>query len=59
MNTKTKALALLSVVVIATVAGSLIFTMQSTAKADTTATVASDSEPTLSAINATNNDFQF
>ena len=29
MNTKTKALALLSVVVIATIAGSLIFAMQS------------------------------
>jgi hypothetical protein len=57
MNTKTKALALLSVIVIATVAGSLICAVQSTVKADTTAAVASDSEPTLSAINATNNDF--
>jgi hypothetical protein len=56
MNSRTKALALLSIVTIAAVAGSLIFAMQSV-KADTTAIVASDSESTLSAVNATGNDF--
>jgi hypothetical protein len=54
MNTKTKALALLSVVLVALVAGSIIFTFQSV-KADTTSPVATDSETTLSAINATDN----
>ena len=54
MNTKTKALALLSVVLVALVAGSIIFTLQSV-KADTTSPVATDSETTLSAINATDN----
>jgi hypothetical protein len=53
MNTKTKALALLAVVALAALAGSLVFAMQSTVKAaDNTASVASDSEPTLSAVNA-------
>jgi hypothetical protein len=55
MNTKTRALALLSVVVIATIAGSLIFAMQSTVKADTNAIVAADADSTLSSVNATNN----
>ena len=55
MNTKTKALALLSVVVIATIAGSLIFVVQSTVKADTNSIVATDAESTLSSVNATNN----
>ncbi len=50
MNTKTKALTLLSVILVALVAGSIIFTLQSV-KADTTNTVATDSETTLSAIN--------
>ena len=54
MNSKTKALALLSVVLVALVAGSIIFTLQSV-KADTTSPVATDSENTLSAINATDN----
>jgi len=54
MNTKTKALTLLSVVLVALVAGSIIFTLQSV-KADTTSPVATDSENTLSAINATDN----
>lgn len=54
MNTKTKALALLSVVLVALVAGSIIFTLQSV-KADTTSPVATDSETTLSAVNATDN----
>jgi hypothetical protein len=55
MNTKTKALALLSVIVIAAVAGSLIFAMQPTVKADTNNIVATDAESTLSSVNATNN----
>jgi hypothetical protein len=55
MNTKTKALALLSVILVALVAGSIIFTLQSV-KADTTSPVATDSETTLSAVNATDND---
>jgi len=54
MNTKTKALALLSVIVVAVVAGSVIFTLQSV-KADTTSPVATDSETTPSAVNATDN----
>jgi hypothetical protein len=54
MNTKAKALALLSVIVVAAVAGSFIFALQS-AKAVTTATVAADSEITTSSINATDN----
>jgi len=49
MNTKTKTLALLSVVLVALVAGSIIFTLQSV-KADTTSPVATDSETTLSAV---------
>jgi len=55
MNTKTKALTLLSVIVVAVVAGSFIFAMQSTVKADTTASVATDSEITPSAVNASDN----
>jgi hypothetical protein len=54
MNTKTKALVLLSVVLVALVAGSIIFTLQSV-KADITSTVAANSETTLSTINATDN----
>ena len=57
MNTKTKALALLAVVAIAAVAGSLVFAMQSTVKADNNVAVASDSEQTPSAVNASNNNF--
>ncbi len=56
MNTKSKALALLAVVVIAAVAGSLVFAMQPTVKADNNTAVASDSEPTPSAV-TTPNDF--
>lgn len=55
MNTKTKALTLLSVLVVAVVAGSFIFIAQSTVKADPTASVAADSETTLSSVNATDN----
>jgi hypothetical protein len=54
MNNRTKALALLSVIVVSVVAGSFISAMQSV-KADTTNPVATDSEVTPLAINATNN----
>ena len=54
MNNRTKALVLLSVIVVSVVAGSFIFAMQSV-KADTTTPVATDSEVTPSAINATDN----
>jgi hypothetical protein len=54
MKTKTKALTLLSVVLVALVAGSIVFTLQSV-KADTTSPVATDSETTLSVVNATDN----
>ena len=53
MNTKTKALTLLSIVLVALVAGSLFY-LQS-AKADTTTSVATDSETTLSSVNSTDN----
>ena len=59
MNTKTKALALLSVIIVGVVAGSLIFTLQSV-KADTTAaSVAADAESTTAplAVNASDNGF--
>jgi hypothetical protein len=55
MNLKTKALTLLSVIIVATVAGSLVFALQS-AKADTAASVLGDSEIALSSINATDNE---
>jgi len=56
MNSKTKALALLSVIVVAVVAGSLIFVTESIAKADPTASVAADSETIpSSSVNATDN----
>jgi len=54
MKTKTKALTLLSVVLVALVAGSIVLTLQSV-KADTTSPVATDSETTLSAFNTTDN----
>jgi hypothetical protein len=44
MNSKTKALGLLSIIVVAIVACSLIFVTESLAKADSTASVAADSE---------------
>jgi hypothetical protein len=53
MNSKTKALALLSVIVVAVVAGSFIFATQSV-QADTTTPVATNSETTPSVVNATN-----
>jgi hypothetical protein len=54
MNTKTKALALLSVVLVAVVAGSVIFATQLT-KADPTVSVAADSQITSSSVNVTDN----
>jgi hypothetical protein len=56
MNTKTKALTLLAVVAFAAIAGSLIFAMQSTVKADNSS-VASDSETTPAAVNPPNDNF--
>jgi hypothetical protein len=53
MNTKTKALTLLSVIVIAAVAGSIVLAVQSMVKADPTASVASNSEIASSSVNAT------
>jgi len=56
MNSKTKAFTLLSVIVVAVVAGSFIYVSQSIAKADTTTSVATDSETTpLSSVNVTDN----
>jgi hypothetical protein len=55
MNLKTKTLTLLSVIIVASVAGSFVFALQS-AKADTTTSVAEDSETALSSINATDNE---
>ena len=54
MNPKTKSLALLSVIVIAVAAGAFIFATQLT-KADTTTSVAADSEITSSSVNVTDN----
>ena len=56
MNTKNKALALLSVIVVATVAGALVLTMQS-ASAEASNSVASDIESTTatSVVNASDN----
>ena len=53
MNTKTKTLALLSIIVVAAVAGSLVLAVQSMVKADPVASVAADSEITPSSVNAT------
>ena len=55
MDRKLKVLALILLVVVASVAGSLMLAMQSTAKADTNSTVASDVQPTLSSVNGTDN----
>ena len=57
MKTQAKALALLAVVAIAAVSGSLIFAMQSTAKADNNTAVASDSETTPVAVSQPDNNF--
>lgn len=53
MNRKIKVLALISVVVVAAVAASLVLAMQSTAQADSNNAVASDLESSPSSINTT------
>ena len=53
MDNRTKALLLLSVVLIAGLAGSVIFALQSTVKADNNTIVAANLEPTPSAITNT------
>ena len=53
MNRKIKVLTLISVVVVATIAASLVFAM-STVKANTTPAVASDVASPSSSVNATN-----
>ncbi|MGO8807123.1 MAG: hypothetical protein ACLQO7_11070 [Candidatus Bathyarchaeia archaeon] len=53
MNRKIKVLSLIAVIVVATIAASLVFAMQSTVKANTTA-VASDVASPSSSVNATN-----
>ena len=55
MNRKIKVLALISIIVAAAIATSLVLAMQSTVKANTTATVASDVASPSSSLNATNN----
>lgn len=55
MNRKIKVLALISFVIAATVAASIVFVTQSVAKADANNSVASDVQPTLSSLNATSN----
>jgi hypothetical protein len=55
MDRKIKVLALISIVVAAAVGAAIVLALQSTVKADTTASVAQDAQPTLSSVNATNN----
>jgi hypothetical protein len=55
MDRKIKVLALISIVVAAAVGAAIVLALQSTVKANTTASVAQDAQPTLSSINATNN----
>lgn len=60
MNTKIKVLALISLVIAASVIASVVLAMQSTAKADPTSSVASDvQQPTLSSVNETSNNGSF
>lgn len=54
IDKKIKVLALVSLIIAASVAGSIIFAMQSTAKADANSSVASDVQPTLSSVTETN-----
>jgi len=55
MDRKIKVLALISIIVAAAVGVAVVFASQSTAKADSTASVAQNAQPALSSINATNN----
>ena len=54
MDKKIKVLALISIIVAAAVGVAVVLALQSTAKADTTASVAQDAQPALSSVNATN-----
>ncbi len=55
MDRKIKVLVLISIVVAAVVGAAIVLAMQSTAKADTTGSVAKDAQSPLSSINATDN----
>jgi hypothetical protein len=55
MNKKIKVLALISLVIAATIAISIVLVTQSIAKADAINSIASDVQPTLSSINETSN----
>jgi len=55
MDRKIKVLALISIIVAAAVGVAVVFASQSTAKADSTASVAQDAQSALSSVNATNN----
>jgi hypothetical protein len=55
MDRKIKVLALISLVIAATIVASLLFAMQSTAKAETNSTVGSDLQPTFLSVNGTDN----
>ncbi len=55
MDKKIKVLALISIVIAATVAASIVLVTQSTAKADANNSVASDVQSTLSSVNETSN----
>ena len=54
MDRKIKVLALISIIVAAAVGAAVILALQSTAKADSTASVAQDAQPALSSVNGTN-----
>ncbi len=56
MNSKTKGLFVLSMIIIAAVAVALIYSMQSTVKADSTNSVASDAESTTTPLSVTTSD---
>jgi len=56
MDSKTKGLLVLSLIILATVAGALIYSMQSTVKADSTNSVASDAESTTAPLAVTTSD---
>jgi len=55
MDRKIKVLALISIVIAASVAASLMFALQSIAKADPTNVVGSDEQPTLPSVNGVDN----
>jgi len=55
MDRKIKVLALISIIVAAAVGAAVVLALQSTVKADATASVAQDAQPGASSINCTNN----